>query len=234
MPHSTPMPVGAEQLVPGEDEEVGAELLHVDLHVRDRLRAVDQHARADAVRHLDDLLGRRDGAERVRDLRERDELRLAVEQLAVLVEQHLAAVVHRGHAQLRALGERKLLPRHDVGVVLEVRDDDLVALADVLQAPALRHQVDRLGRAADEDDLLGRRRVDEARDLLARALVGVGRARREFVRGAVDVGVLVRVEVRQPVDHRLRLLRGRRVVEPDQRPAVDLLLTGSGSRGGWR
>ncbi len=33
----------------------------------------------------------------------------------------------------------------------------------------------------------------------------------------------MRVEVREPVDHRLRLLGGRRIVEPDQRPAVDPL-----------
>ena len=62
------------------------------------------------------------------------------------------------------------------------------------------------------------------RDLLARGLVGVGRARGERVRGAVDVRVLVLVEMREPVDHGLRLLRRRRVVEPDQGAAVDLLI----------
>jgi hypothetical protein len=49
----------------------------------------------------------------------------------------------------------ELLPRDDVGVVLEPRDDDLVARADVAAPPALRDQVDRLGRAAHEDDLFG-------------------------------------------------------------------------------
>ena len=37
----------AEHLVAGEDEEVAVERLHIDAHVRDRLRAVHQHARAD-------------------------------------------------------------------------------------------------------------------------------------------------------------------------------------------
>ncbi len=71
---------------------------------------------------------------------------------------------------------------------------------------------------------LDRRGVEEAPHLLARGLVGVGRARRQRVGGAVDVGVLVLVEMREAVDHRLRLLRRRGVVEPDQRLAVDLLL----------
>ena len=137
-------------------------------------------------------------------------------------------------AQLRALLGGELLPGHDVGVVLQVRDDDLVARADVRAAPALRDQVDGLGRAAHEDDLVCRRRVEERAHLVARSLVGVGRARGERVRGAMDVGVLVRVEVREAVDHRLRLLRRGGVVEPDQRPAVDALVRGSGSRAGPR
>ena len=79
-------------------------------------------------------------------------------------------------------------------------------------------------RAAHEDDLVLGGRVEEAPHLLARAFVGVGGARRQRVRGAVDVRVLVLVEVAEAIDHRLRLLRGGGVVEPDERPAVDPLL----------
>ncbi|MCY1293315.1 hypothetical protein D9M70_425720 [compost metagenome] len=43
------------------------------------------------------------------------------------------------------------------------------------------------------------------------------------MRGAVDVGVLVLVEVAQALDHRRRLLCGGRVVQPHQRLAVDTL-----------
>ena len=46
----------------------------------------------------------------------------------------------------------------------------------------------------------------------------------EFVGGPVDVGVLVLVEVRQPVDDGLGLVGGGGVVEPDQRPAIHPLL----------
>ena len=154
MPYTTPIPVGREDLVAGEHEEVGVERLHVDAHVRDRLRAVHQRPGAHRMRGLDDLVHRHDGAERVRNLRDRDQLGAVVEQLSVFIQQDLAAVVHRDHAELRALLGGELLPRHDVGVVLEVREDDLVARAEVGATPALRHEVDRLGRAAHEDDLL--------------------------------------------------------------------------------
>ena len=64
-----------------------------------------------------------------------------------------AAIVDRRDAQPRARLGAQLLPRHDVRVVLEVGEDDLVARADVAPAPALRDEVDALGRAAHEDDL---------------------------------------------------------------------------------
>ena len=50
---------------------------------------------------------------------------------------------------------RHQLPGHDVAVMLERREQDAVAGLQIVAAPALRDQVDPLGRAADEDDLLG-------------------------------------------------------------------------------
>ena len=45
-----------EHLVAGEDEEVAVERLHVDRHVRDRLRAVDDGDGAVAMGDRDHLL----------------------------------------------------------------------------------------------------------------------------------------------------------------------------------
>ena len=74
---------------------------------------------------------------------ERDDARARAEQLLVFVEHDVAAVVDRGDAQLRARLRAELLPGHDVGVVLEPGDDDLVARPDIAPAPALRDEVDR-------------------------------------------------------------------------------------------
>ena len=60
----------------------------------------------------------------------------------------------RRHGEPGALLLAQHLPGHDVRVVLETRDEDLVAPADPRPAVRLRHEVDRLGRAPDEDDLL--------------------------------------------------------------------------------
>jgi hypothetical protein len=118
--------------------------------------------------------------------------------------------------------------------MLEPGNDDLVVPADVPPAPALRDEIDRLGGAADEDDLVGRRCVQEAADLFPGRLVGVGRAGGEFVGAPMDVGVLMQVEVRHTVDDGLWLLGGGGVVEPDQRPGHGLATGGSGNPAGGR
>ena len=91
---------------------------------------------------------------------------LAPSRSAVEVAQVEAVVGgERDPAQLDAALGGEDVPRHDVGVVLHVREHDGVALAQVGARPRVRDEVDRLGRVADEDDLVGAVRVDEAGDL---------------------------------------------------------------------
>ena len=133
-------------------------------------------------------------------------------------------IIHGRDFQHRARLRAELLPGHDVGVMLEPGDDDLVALPmfwrPQLCATRLMASVaPRTNTISSEDDA-----SKKAAHLLARGLIGVGRARGEFMRAAMHVRVFVAVEVREPVDDGLRLLRGGGVVEPDQRVAVDLLV----------
>ena len=100
---------------------------------------------------------------------------------------------------------------------------DLVAEVEDGAGVALRDQVDRLGGAAHEDDLLAVGGVEEVLHRVARRLEGLGGALAEGVHAAVDVGVVGGVETRDGVDHRARLLRRGGVVEVDERLAVHLL-----------
>ena len=65
--------------------------------------------------------------------------------------------VHRGRVsvwfELEDLGHTKIfVPGDEVRVMLHPRDDDVVARADVRLAPRARDEVDRLRRAAREDE----------------------------------------------------------------------------------
>ena len=173
---------------------------------------------------LHDLLDGVHAAQDVGHVRQGHELGAAVGGLEELLE--VAEVVglclrvqpHEVQEQAVALGEQ--LPGHEVAVVLHHRQDDLVARPEVRGAPGVGHEVDGLGRAAREDDLLAPRRAHELLDLGACALVAFRRAVREEVRPAVHVRVRLEVVVVQRVQHHSGLLRGRRRVEVQQRLAV--------------
>ncbi len=83
---------------------------------------------------------------------------------------------------------RRHLPRHQVRVMLHVRDEDLVPR---LQRPphGLGHDRDRIGGPPREHDLLAGRGADEALDAVARDLVELGRLFPQRVDGAMHVRV---------------------------------------------
>ena len=152
----------AEHLVAAEREEIDVERLHVDRHMRNALRAVDQDV-VPAARAAGTM--RSSGAIVPSVL-------LTCEIASNFAPSSnrsrsssckSAAIVGRNKAQLGAglLGQQ--LPRHEVGVMFELCGKDRVAGFDVLQAPAIPDQVDRFGRVARPDDfaMIG---VDEARD----------------------------------------------------------------------
>ncbi len=192
--------------MPAEGVEVGAERLDVDRDVGHGLRAIDEHEGAGGVRLVDHLADRVDRAERVRDVGERDELRLQPEENVVDVLAEDAVVGDRDELEVAVLLLGEDLPRDEVRVVLHLREDDRVAAPDVLPAPRVRDEVDRLGRVAGEDDLGALGGVDEPRDLGASVLIGGGRSLPDLVDPAVHVrGVLAVVPVER-VDHGARLL----------------------------
>jgi len=71
-------------------------------------------------------------------------------------------------------------------MVLEFREQDLVAAAEP-GGEDVGHEVDALGAAADEDDLIGAGRAEEVGHRPAGGLVGVGGTRGERVGAAMDV-----------------------------------------------
>ena len=166
-----PDPGRPADLVAGDRDEVGAERLDVDRAVRCCLRRVDDHDRPLLVRPRRELGDGVDRPERVRDEVVRDDLHvpLACETLE-RVELELALVVDRDVAEARAGAGRDVLPRDEVRVVLQLGDDDEVAGAEVVEAPGVRDEVERLGRVPGEDDLLLARRVEERGDRAARGL----------------------------------------------------------------
>ena len=214
-----------EHLVRGEAIEVAAELAHVDDAVRHGLRAIEQHRHAVALRDRDEVLHRHDRAERVRHVREREQLRARADELFERREIDFAGGVDRNDL---AASRRSARTRSCHGTMFAWCSSAEIRISspgrEARTREALRDEVDRLGRAAHEHDFLGVARVDEAAHVLARAFVGFGRALAERVDAAMHVGVIVLVVARDRLDHGARTLARRRVVQIHQRLAVDGLM----------
>ena len=182
-----------EHLVPAEHVEVAADRRHVDRDVRHRLGAVDEDQRAGLVGLAGHLLDRVDRAQRVRHVGERDQLRLELEQDVEHVLAQDPVVRDRDELEVRVLLLGEDLPRDEVRVVLHLGQDDHVAARDVLAAPRVGDEVDRLGRVAHEHDLVRVLRADQRGDLDPRAFPGRGRLLGQLVDAAVDVRVVAAV-----------------------------------------
>ena len=105
------------------------------------------------------------------------------------VEVEVAVVADGDPAQLDAELVDQLVPRDDVGVVLELGEHDGVAGPQVGPAPRLGHQVERLGGVLGEHDLAVGAGADEAGDLGPGALERGGGLLGDEVDAPVDVGV---------------------------------------------
>src|SRR5450432_3377564 len=103
-------------------------------------------------------------------------------------------------------------------------EDDLVSGLQELFSPTLSYEIDRFGRAANEDDLVWRGGVQELLYFFPGRLVGVSRSCGQFMRGTMNVGVLLFIEGAETVDDLSGLLRRGGIVQPDQGTAVNVLL----------
>ena len=206
---------GAVHLVAGEGVEVAAERLHVHRQVRRGLGAVHHRHRARRPASRRDLGHVVDGAQGVGDVGHGDDLGARAQLGVEVVHVQFAVGEHRHGAQLGAETRTRQLPRHDVGVVLHVRDEHFVAFAKHQRRVARGHQIDGLGGAPRPDHLARGAGVDALGDGFPRRFKGAGGFVRKPVRAAMHIGVAAAVVVLQRLQHLPRLLRGGGVVEID-------------------
>ena len=197
--------------------------LHVHGAVGQSLGAVDDHAGIYGVRPFGQLRNGVYGSERIRYVVECQQLRLGVNQALGLVKIQASVGQNRNVAQRRPRVLGQHLPRNQVAVVLQLAHHDLVARAKQAAEP-VRHQIDRTRRARRINDFVLKLGVHQPLQLAARRLKGICRTLAQRMHPAVHVAVDLPVVVHDRIDHRLRLLCRRRIIQIHQRLAVHLLV----------
>ena len=164
-----------------------------------------------------------DKAQDIGDMGHADQLRPGSQQARQQVQAKVPGIIHRKHLQRRALALAEQLPGHDVGVVLRLADDDLVAIPDKGFAKTERHQVEGRRSSGREDDFLAEFRVQVRPDGIARRFVLVRGQIGDPVHGAVEVGVVFLGHFRPLADDGTGALGRGRIVQIDKRFAIYLL-----------
>jgi hypothetical protein len=193
----------AAELVRRADQDVGADVPDVNRLVRRVVHRVHPRERPGLVRELADPAGVGDRTDRIGGPGERDHLG-AWPELALEVREVQARVVVKLDVpdhQIAVVGD--LQPRRDARVVVEARDEDLVARAELAGGGPGQREVER-GHVGPEDHLTrlaaeepGRVAFRLLQDLpdtqargVPRAQVGAGLPERERDRVADLVGHL--------------------------------------------
>ncbi len=219
---------GPVHLVAREGHEVAGQGGQLGHGVAGRLRGVQHGERAGLRGQQQHLFIGWALAGRVGPGRHGKHARALGQQALQIGRVQAACGVGAQHEQPGAAGLRRLLPGDQVGVVLQAAHDDLVAraqpgLARAAQPQALGDEVERLGGARGEDQLVLGSGADEALEHGARGLEVVGGALAQRVHAAVDVGAVARLEDAHGLQHRQRHLGGGAVVQVGQRCAMHRL-----------
>jgi hypothetical protein len=208
--------VRPEELVRRADQDVDSERGDVDRPVRGVMNGVGPRERTGVVCEPRDRLRVGQCAERVRRERERHDLHPVVELGGEVVEVERRVVANRGDADVQPAVVRQLEPRRDVGVVVELGDDDGVAGVPRARGGPRQREVERRHVRA-EDRLVGRTPEERGRGepCLRDQRLGPPAG---LVRAA-DVRVRLAVVRRHRVDHGVRNLRPAGTVEEGERRA---------------
>ena len=175
--------------------------------MRDGLRSIDEGEGSLRLGGDDHLFHRVDGAEGVGDVADGEEIGALGEEGVEGLQIEGAVVEDGNDFELGTAAFAKHLPGDDVGVVLEVGDEDFVTGCEVSgESEDGGDEIDAVGGAGGEDDLVRRWGVEVSGDRDAGFLVGSGGGLGEMVGAAVDVGVDLLVVASAGVENGRRVL----------------------------
>ena len=161
---------------------------------------IDEDMNSSGVSQMNDLFDGIDCSQSIGDLCHTYEFCAWTQQSCIFLEDQLTPVIDRNHLEHGSDLFGKELPGDDVGMMLQRGEQDFVAGTDKLLSERVRDEVDRLGRAPGEDYLVLVACTEKLTDLFPGVLEGCRGSFSQFIACAVDVGVVLGVEVGSGID----------------------------------
>ena len=154
-------------------KEVAVHCLHIYLEVWGALGTIHQHRDAVSMSRLDNLAYRIYCTQHIAHMSHTDELGTRRDKLLQLVEAQQAIISDGDMLYHNTSLHRLKLPRYDIGVMLHLCDNHLVALLHLTLAERAGHQVDGLRCATCKDNFLYLAGIDELTHLFACSLMQI-------------------------------------------------------------
>ena len=204
----------------GKSEEIRIHCLHIHRHVRHALGTVHHSHSPDAVSFLHDLPHIVLEPQYIGDLRDRNDFCTFSNRFLNILLRKIPIGFQIDVFERCAFGMGYLLPWHEIAVMLGNRKNDLIPCLHIRKAIAVRHEVQCLCGIFSENDFFFVFRTDEFRHALPRRFINVRCLHGKRVGPPMRIRVASSVVAAHGLDHRLRLLRCRSIVQIDNGLAV--------------
>ena len=204
-----------------ESEKICVKLLHVNLHMRHRLCSVDKYRHTVTMSHLNHILDRIHRTEHIRHVANCHHPGILREHLLVHILTQLPFLVNRHDTQTDALVLLQQLPRHNVGMMLHHRKNNLVSVTKTV-AIRRRNKVDCLGSATGKDNLFSGCGIDVSTYFFTCTFLHFSSLLRQFMHPTVHIGLHRGVHLHDFINHTTRCLRSGSRIEINQRLTENL------------
>ena len=184
-----------------ESKELAIQILYIDLEMRCALSSIHHHGHIMLMSYLDHLFHRIHRTEHIAYLGNTDNLGTFVEQTGEFIDVYFSFFVNRDNTDGNAFLGCLQLPRHNIGMVLHSRDDDLVALAHKLITERGDNEIQTLGSTTGKDDFLYFGSIDKLAYCLAGSLMKICSLLRKVMHTSMHIGIDVKIFVTHSIKH---------------------------------
>ena len=163
--------------------------------------------------YTNDFFHRIDCPEHIADMRDTDNLRLRRNHFLEDFNIHTTVVIHWNDLQYNAFSGRLKLPRHDIGMMFNGRNNDFITFLHEALTETGGYEVESFGCSTRENYLIRCLGIEKLAHSLAGSLMEFGGLLTEPMHSTVHIGIDVQIFFAHRIKHTKRLLRGSRIVK---------------------